>query len=119
MPLIRSFAYAFAGVAHLLRTQRNFRIEVVMGALATVAGVWAGLDRIEWIVLVLTVAMVLILEAVNTAIEGAVSLASPAIDATARAAKDVSAAAVLIAAVASLAVGVELFGPRLTRLLGY
>jgi diacylglycerol kinase len=59
---------------------------------------------------------VLILEAVNTAIENAVTLASPSLDPRAKAAKDVSAAAVLIAAFAALALGVVIFGPRLTAM---
>ncbi len=113
MPLLRSFAFALAGLAHLLRTQRNFRIEIGVGAVAVVAAALLGLERWEWVALVLTIAVVLILEAVNTAIEHAVTLASPAIDPRARAAKDVSAAAVLIAALASVAVGILLFGPHL------
>lgn len=119
MPLLRSFAFAFAGLAHLLRTQRNFRIEAGIGAAAVIAGAVVELERWEWVTLVLTIAVVLILEAVNTAIEHAVTLASPAIDPRARAAKDVSAAAVLIAALASITVGVLLLGPRLTVMLGY
>ena len=64
--------------------------------------------------LVLAIALVLILEAANTALEQAVTLASPGIDPRARAAKDVSAAAVLIAALASVAVGLLLFAPLMT-----
>ena len=115
VPLLRSFSYALDGLAHLMRTQRNFRIELAIGAAAVVGGIWASLAPIEWIALALTIALVLILEAVNTAIEHAVTLASPAVDPRAKAAKDVSAAAVLIAAVAAVAVGALLFGPRLLR----
>ncbi len=118
MALLRSFSHAFAGAAHLLRTQRNFRIEVTIAALALVAGVWSRLERWEWAALVLTIALVLILEALNTAIEDAVTLASPSVHPRAKAAKDVSAAAVLVAAVASVAVGVLLFLPRLTSAIG-
>ena len=115
MPLLRSFGFAIAGLVQLLQTQRNFRIETGIGVLAVVAGVLVGLERWEWVALVLAIAVVLILEALNTAIEHAVTLASPGIDARARAAKDVSAAAVLIAAAASVGIGVLLFGPHLVR----
>ena len=117
MPLLRSFSYALAGLGHLLRTQRSFRIEVAVGAIAVAAGAWARLERWEWTVLALTIALVLILEAANTALERAVTLARPALDPRAKAAKDVAAAAVLIAAFASLVVGALLFLPRLTALL--
>lgn len=119
MPLLRSFGFACAGLSHLWRTQRNFRIEVRVAVLAVVTAALFRLERWEWVALALTIALVLILEAVNTALEDAVSLASPDVDPRAKAAKDVSAAAVLIAALASVAVGVALFGPRLTSMLGY
>ncbi len=118
MPLLRSFRFAIGGLGHLLGTQRNFRIEVGCGALAVLAGLAAGLERWEWIALVLTIALVLILEAVNTSIEDAVTLASPGRDVIAGRAKDVSAAAVLVAACASVAVGGILFLPRLGGLPG-
>lgn len=110
---MRSFSYALRGLTHLLRTQRNFRIEAALGALAVAAGVLTGLVPWEWVALVLTIALVLILEALNTALEQAVTLASPSFSELARSAKDVSAAAVLIAALASVAVGAALFGPRI------
>lgn len=116
MALIRSFAYALSGLHYLVSTERNFQIEVAAAALAVIAGAWLGLERVEWIALAVTIALVLILEALNTAIEDAVSLASPAFDERARTAKDVSAAAVLFAAVLSIVVGVLLFGPRLVRI---
>jgi diacylglycerol kinase len=115
--LLRSFSFALAGVAYLLRTQRNFRIEAAIGALAAVGGVWSRLERWEWAIMVLAVALVLILEAMNTALEDAVTLASPEIHPRAKAAKDVSAAAVLVAAATSVAIGLLLFAPRLMSLL--
>jgi len=115
VPLLRSFSYAVAGLAHLVRTQRNFRIEMAVGAVAIVGATLVGLERWEWVSLVLTIALVLILEALNTALEHAVSISSPTLDPRAKAAKDVSAAAVLIAAAASVAVGLVLFGSRLIR----
>src|SRR3954469_15601988 len=48
VPLLRSFSYALAGLGHLLRTQRNFRIEVAVGLVALAAGAWGRLERWEW-----------------------------------------------------------------------
>jgi diacylglycerol kinase (ATP) len=119
VPLLRAFGYAFAGVAYLMRTQTNFRIEVVVAAAAVLAGVWARLERWEWVVLILTIVLVLGLEALNTATEDAVTLASPGFHPRAKIAKDVAAAGVLFAAAASVGVAILLFGPRLTAMLGY
>ena len=113
MALLRSFRFAFAGLAHLWRTQRNFRIEVGIGVAALFAGLLARLERWEWVALLLTIALVLVLEALNTTLENAVTLASPNVDPRAKAAKDVAAAAVLVAAIASVAIGLLIFGTRL------
>ena len=111
--LLRSFGYAAAGAGYVLRTQRNARIEAVAAAGAVAVGIWLGLGAIEWAVLALTITIVLGLEVLNTLLEIAVSLASPEPDPLAKAAKDVAAAAVLVGALGSLAVGLFLFGPRL------
>lgn len=111
--LLRSFGYAFEGVAYILRTQRNSRIELGIAIAAVALAAWLGITAIEWAILVLTIVVVLALEWVNTALELAVSLASPDIHPSAKAAKDVGAACVLLGAIASVAVGLLLFGSRL------
>jgi diacylglycerol kinase len=111
--LIRSFGYAFEGVGYILRTQRNARIELAFAIAAVLLAAWLGIGAVEWAVLVLTIVIVLALEWMNTALELAVSLASPEAHASAKAAKDVAAACVLLGAFASLVVGVLLFGSRL------
>src|SRR5437867_9639490 len=117
--LLRSFGYAFEGVAYILRTQRNARIEIAIAIAAVLVALWLGITSVEWAVLVLTIALVMTLEWVNTSLELAVSLASPERHPAAKAAKDVAAACVLLSALASIAVGVLLFGPRLVaRFIG-
>lgn len=112
--LARSFRFAGEGLAYLFRTQRNARIEVAAGAAAVALGAALGLTAAEWAILALTIALVLILEGLNAAVEIAVDLASPERHPAAKAAKDLAAGMVLVAAIGSLAVGVALFVPRLT-----
>ncbi|HEV8534390.1 MAG TPA: diacylglycerol kinase family protein [Candidatus Limnocylindria bacterium] len=117
--LLRSFGYALAGIAYIVRTQRNSRIELAIGLGAVALAAWLGLTGVEWAVLVVTIAMVLALEWLNTSLELAIGLASPDVHPSAKAAKDVAAACVLLSALASVVVGVILFGPRLVaRLVG-
>ena len=111
--LLRSFGYAFAGVAYILRTQRNARIELGIGLAAVLLASWLGISSVEWAVLMVTIAFVVGLEWINTSLELAVSLASPERHPSAKAAKDVAAACVLLGAVASVLVGLLLFAPRL------
>lgn len=111
--ITRSFYFAFAGLFFLLRTQRNARIELLIGGLACLVAAWLNISRVEWALIVFTIALVLILEGLNTAIEAAIDLASPQIHPLAKAAKDLSAGMVLVAAVASIAVGMLILGPPL------
>lgn len=114
--MVRSFGYAIEGLAYLIRTQPNFRIHLVAAAVAAGAGVVSRLNAVEWAILAVTIALVMLSEGVNTGIELAVSLASPERRPEAKAAKDIAAGAVLLAAIASVAVGLALFGPRVIAL---
>lgn len=109
--IVKSFYYAFAGLFFLFRTQRNARIELAGGIAACAVGAWVHISHVEWAIIVFTIALVLILEGLNTAIECAIDLASPEIHPLAKAAKDLAAGMVLIAAIASVAVGLLILGP--------
>lgn len=111
--LLRSFAFAFAGLHYLLRSQRNARIELALAAVACALGAWLRISREDWAILIITIALVLILEGLNTAIETAVDLAMPNRHPLAKISKDLAAGMVLIAALASLAVGLLILAPPL------
>lgn len=111
--LARSFGYAFRGLGMLLRTQANARIHAAATVLAVGAGFWLGLSRGEWCAVVGAIGLVWTAEGVNTAIEAAVDLVSPERHPLAGRAKDLAAGAVLCAALAALAIGGLIFGPRL------
>lgn len=107
------FRAALAGVAEAFRTQRNMRIHAVAAVAAAGLGVWLGLARWEWVVLVFCLSLVPALECVNTALEATVDLASPSRHPLAKRAKDCAAAAVLLASSGTAAVGALLFLPKL------
>ena len=115
--LLRSFGFALEGVSYLIRTQRSAQIEIVIGVAVVAVALWLGIDALEWAALVLAMTLVLALEALNTSIELAVTLASPERHPLAKAAKDVAAAMVLIAAIGAAVVGVIVLGPRLASIL--
>jgi diacylglycerol kinase len=114
--IVRSFGYAFEGLAILLRTQPNFWIHVLAACAALGLGLWLRLSTAELAVLVLTSALVLVVESINTALEALCDLVSPEHHPLVKRAKDVGAAAVLIAAAAAVAVAALLFVPRLAAL---
>jgi diacylglycerol kinase (ATP) len=107
--ILESFNYAFEGVIHVLRTQRNMRIHFAAAALVIIAALGFGVAKIELIALLLAIAFVLIAEMINTAVEAAIDVASTSFDPMAKLAKDIAAGAVLIASVTAVAVGYLVF----------
>jgi diacylglycerol kinase len=115
--ITRSFGYAFEGLATIVRTQPNFWVHVFAACLALVLGVLLHLSPGELAIVVLSITLVLVVESVNTGIETMCDLISPAHHPLIKRAKDVSAAAVLIAAAGAVVIALLLFGPRLVSLL--
>lgn len=115
---IRAFQFAFQGLVHLLATQWNARIHLLATIVVVGLGWWLGISRIEWAILLLTCTLVMSLEAINTAIEATVDLASPEIHPFAKTAKDVGAAAVLLAAIGAVIIGLLILLPPLRYKLG-
>jgi rRNA maturation RNase YbeY len=117
-PLLRSFRYAFAGLGYTLRTQRNARIHLLATVAVIALGLWLRLDAIRWTVLTLTIALVFFAELVNTVAEAVVDLITDEYHPRAKMVKDVSAGAVLVAALAAVVVGLLILGPPLLAQLG-
>jgi diacylglycerol kinase len=114
-----SFAYAFEGWWHVLRTQRNAWIHAVISVIVFALAFWLGLTRFEWALLLLTTILVWMAEFANTALEAVVDMTMPDYHPLAKTAKDVAAAAVLVGALGAILVGLLILGPPLwQRLFG-
>lgn len=114
----KSFGHAFSGWWHVIRTQQNAWIHAIVSVLVILISLWLNIDRIEWAVILGAIALVWIAEFLNTALEAVVDLATNhAHHELARIGKDVGAAAVLIAAAASVVMGILILGPRLLEKL--
>jgi len=109
----KSFKFAFNGLKHTLKTQPNFKAHLLAAFIVTVAAWYFQVSVAEWLALVICMALVLVAELLNTAIEIVVDICSPNFNIKAGLAKDVSAAAVLLAALASLIVGLIIFVPKI------
>lgn len=118
--LLTSFRYAGSGLAYTFLTQRNFRIQVFGSVLAMGLSVALGLSRSDLAILSLSVALVLTLELLNTAIESVVDLSvGKTYHELAKIAKDCAAGAVLIAAIGCVVLGGLLIVPVLLARLGW
>jgi diacylglycerol kinase (ATP) len=113
----RSFKHAFAGWWYVIRTQQNARIHAVATACVIILAWILHLPLHDWAILFLTIALVWTSEIINTALEAVVDLASPDIHPLAKVGKDVGAAAVLIAALTAVVIGILILGPPLLNLL--
>jgi diacylglycerol kinase (ATP) len=111
--VIASLNYAFAGIVHVLRTERNMRIHFAAAVGALVAGLAFGVSRGELLALLIAGALVILAEMVNTAIEAAIDVATSSFDPRAKIAKDVAAGSVLVCAFVAVAVAYVVFAERL------
>ena len=101
-----AFGYAFAGLAAAWRHERNFRINACAAVIALVAAAALRLSLLGDALVALAIALVLAAELINSAIEALADLVSPEFHPLAGRAKDMGAAAVLVASAGALAVGI-------------
>jgi diacylglycerol kinase (ATP) len=110
--VLDSFNYAFEGIIHVLRTQRNMRIHFLVAVVVLILALIVNVSKMELIALLISITFVLIAEMLNSAIEGAIEVSTTTFDPNAKLAKDVAAGAVLIATVNAIAVGYLVFAGK-------
>ncbi len=113
--ILQSLNWAFEGVIHVLRTERNMRIHFALATAVLILAFSYGVTKLELMALLVAISFVLIAEMVNTAIEATIDLATTSFDPLAKMAKDIAAGAVLIAAVNAVVIGYLVFADRLTE----
>ena len=116
--LLLSFKYAGQGVSYAFRTQRNFRVHLIIGAIALSLSIYYQLSAVACSIISLTIALVLVLELLNTALEAIVDLTvGREFHQLAKIAKDCAAGAVLIAAIAALIIASVLLFPQIFQMI--
>ena len=115
----KGFRFAAEGLVYVFHSQRNFRVHLVVTVAVGLAGLWLRLPVLSWAILALTVGNVLVTELFNTAAESLVDLVSPDYHPIAKRVKDLTAGAVLVAAIVSVVVGLLILGPPLLARLGF
>ena len=109
---IKSFGYALEGIGTFFKTQHNAWIHILAAFIVIVAGFVLKVNNSEWCWLISAIALVLIAEMFNTAIEFLTDIASPEIHPKAKMVKDIAAGAVLIASLAAVVIGLIVFLPK-------
>jgi len=117
MKIFKSFVYAWQGIRHSYKTQLNFRIHLLVLACVVVGGFLLQINTVEWLFITVCSMLVLSLELMNTAIEFLCDTVTREIHPIIKIIKDVSAAAVLLAAAGSVLIGLVIFLPKILTLL--
>lgn len=106
---IDSWYNAISGVIYATTTQKNIKIQLVVAVIVMILSLFMNFTRAEFLCLVFSIMLVMIMELINTAIETVVDLYTDIYHPKAKIAKDVGAGAVLLAAINSVIVGYFLF----------
>jgi len=113
--LIDSFNNAIEGIIYVLRTQRNMQWHFLIAFIVLLSSVFLGVRKEQFIALLFAITFVLVAELVNTAIEATIDVVSTTYDPLAKIAKDVAAAAVLLASINAVVIGVLVFHDKLNK----
>ena len=113
---IKSFGPALNGLKILLKNEHNARIHLVIGILVIAAGFFFRISTIEWMLVIFAIGFVFTCEIFNTLIEYLVDYISPSYHGKIKKIKDLGAAAVLIPAIISVALGLIIFLPKVLRM---
>ena len=112
-----SVKHAMDGIEYTMSHERNFTIEMIFAIMVCLASIYFKVSTTEWAILLITIAIVLALEIMNTAIERCVDLVTKEYKELAKIAKDTSAGAVFVMSLFSVAIGICIFLPKIINLI--
>ncbi|KAF0825600.1 diacylglycerol kinase family protein [Cytobacillus firmus] len=111
--VLNSFVFAFSGIRTALWNERNLQIHLAVSLAVMFFGIYFGISRLEWMIILLAIGGMFSLELLNTAIERAVDLSTEDYHPLAKQAKDIAAGAVLVFAIISVIIGGVIFLPKI------
>ncbi len=110
---IKSVGYAFKGAYLLITTESSIKIQFCIGIIMTILGFIVNLSTTEWIIQILTIALIMSIEGINTAIEEIADFIHPEHHPKIGLIKDLAAGAVFIFAIAAAIVGCIIYFPKI------
>ncbi len=110
---ITSFRHALNGLATALKRDLHIRLHLVATIVCVALALILGISTTEWFAILLAIGLVIVSELINTALEILCDKVSPDYDSAIGKIKDISAGAVLIAALIAAIIGIIVFLPRL------
>ena len=113
--LYKSFTYAFWGLGKTLKEEQNLQIQSIAGLVVIILGWYFRIEVEEWLILIVVIGLVILMELVNSAVERITDVLKPRLDSYVKEIKDIMAAAVMLASVIAVTVGLIIFLPYLTQ----
>lgn len=110
---IKSFKYAFNGLKLFFINDHNGRVHLFATIVAIGLSFYLKISGLEWIAILAVISAVFVAEILNSALEKLADVVSPDYHPKIKVVKDLAAAAVLVAAFLSVAVGFIVFLPKL------
>ncbi|PIR13335.1 diacylglycerol kinase [Candidatus Falkowbacteria bacterium CG11_big_fil_rev_8_21_14_0_20_39_10] len=109
--LSKSFIYAFRGLAKTLKEEQNLQIQTTAAVLVLGLGWYFQISRLEWALLIFIIGLVILMEIANSAVERVTDVLKPRISSYVKEIKDIMAAAVMLASIIAVIVGLIIFWP--------
>jgi undecaprenol kinase len=116
--LFKSFSYAFRGLRKTFAEEQNIRLQTVVGFIVLLLACYLGINRLEFSLIIFLIVLVLLMELANSAVERIADVLKPRINSYIKEIKDIMAAAVLLASIMSVVIGVIIFWPYVLELIG-
>jgi diacylglycerol kinase (ATP) len=105
--------FALRGALLLIRTEASIKVQVFLALIMTAAGFFFQISAVEWILQILSIALVMGVEGINTAVEKMSDYVQPEFDKRIGLIKDVSAGAVLLVSIGAIIVGLIIYLPKI------
>lgn len=112
-----AIGHAIDGMMWAFRTQQNYKIHFFLILVSVVAGIFLKINTTEWIAILITALLGIIIETVNTSIEKMGDAVDLNYNEHVKISKDVSASAMLLYAIGAVGVAAMIFIPKLYRLI--
>jgi len=109
---LKSFGYAIKGALLLFKTESSIQVQFVLALLVTAAGFYFEINATEWILQIITIALVMSIEGLNTALEKLCDFVHEDFEPRIGLIKDISAGAVFFTALAALIVALIIYVPK-------
>ncbi len=109
---LKSVYYAFNGAIKLITTEHSIMVQFSIAIVMVIAGFYFNITKTEWLFQMLAIGLVMSVEGLNTAVEKVADFIHPDYHERIGFIKDISAGAVVFAALTAVVIGLIIYVPK-------